>query len=59
MKARIIFMWTRDDALLIYKALLRPAAEQYGFSVALYGSVLLDGEGNDLDVFIGSTARKP
>jgi hypothetical protein len=59
MKARIIFMWTRDDALLIYKALLRPAAEQCGFSVALYGSVLLDGEGNDLDVFMVPQRENP
>lgn len=52
-------MWTRDDALLIYRALLRPAAEQYGFSVALYGSVLLDGEGNDLDVFMVPQRENP
>lgn len=52
-------MWTRDDAVLIYKALLRPAAEQYGFSVALYGSVLLDGEGNDLDVFMVPQRENP
>jgi len=45
-------MWTRDDALLIYKALLKPIAEHYGFSAALYGSVLMDAEGNDLDVFM-------
>lgn len=45
-------MWTRDDALLIYRALLYPAAERHGFSAALYGSVLLEGQGNDLDVFI-------
>jgi len=52
-------MWTRDDALLIYRALLRPAAEQYGFSVALYGSVILDGEGNDLDVFMVPQRENP
>jgi hypothetical protein len=52
-------MWTRDDALLIYRALLRPVAEQYGFSVALYGSVLLDGEGNDLDVFMVPQRENP
>jgi hypothetical protein len=58
MKARII-SHVRDDALLIYRALLRPAAEQYGFSVALYGSVLLDGEGNDLDVFMVPQRENP
>jgi hypothetical protein len=52
-------MWTRDDALLIYRALLRPAAEQYGFSVALYGSVLSDGDGNDLDVFMVPQRENP
>lgn len=46
------YMWTRTDALLIYKALLSPAAEQHGFSAALYGSVLLGDETNDLDLFM-------
>lgn len=45
-------MWTLEDALLIYKALLKPAAEEHGFSAAIYGSVLADGAGNDLDVFM-------
>src|ERR1700740_674063 len=45
-------MWTRDDALLIYMCLLKPSSEQYGFSAALYGSLLVDVEGNDLDVFM-------
>jgi|SRR6516165_7848359 hypothetical protein len=45
-------MWTRDDAVLLYRALLHPVAEKHGFSAALYGSVLASGEGNDLDVFM-------
>jgi hypothetical protein len=45
-------MWTRTDALILYKALLSPAAEEHGFSVALYGSVLLSDEANDLDLFM-------
>lgn len=52
-------MWTRDDAILIYRALLHPAAEQYGFSAALYGSVILHGEGNDLDVFMIPQRENP
>jgi len=45
-------MWTREDALLLYKALLSPVAEHHGFSAALYGSVLLGDEANDLDLFV-------
>ena len=45
-------MWTREDALTFYQALLSPAAIDNGFSAALYGCVLLNGEGNDLDVFM-------
>lgn len=45
-------MWTREDAILAYRALLCPAAQQHGFSAALYGSTLLNDEGNDLDIFI-------
>jgi hypothetical protein len=45
-------MWTRDDALIIFRALLSPAAEQHGFSAALYGSVMLNDEGNDLDILM-------
>lgn len=52
-------MWTRDDALLIYRALLKPAAERYGFSAALYGLVLVDVEGNDLDVFMIPQRENP
>jgi hypothetical protein len=59
MKVRITVMWTRDDALLIYRALPKPGAEQDGFSVALYGSVLFDGDGNDLDVFMVPQREKP
>lgn len=53
------YMWTRDDALLIYRALLKSAAEQHGFSAALYGSVLLGAEGNDLDVFMIPQRENP
>jgi hypothetical protein len=45
-------MWTRTDALILYRALLSPAAEQHGFSAALYGSVLMMDEANDLDLFM-------
>jgi hypothetical protein len=45
-------MWTGADALLLYKSLLSPAAEHHGFSAALYGSVLLCNEANDLDLFM-------
>ncbi len=46
------YMWTRADALLVYRAVLSPAAEEHGFSAALYGSVLLGDEANDLDLFM-------
>lgn len=45
-------MWTRDEALEFYKALLSPMAQEYGFSAAIYGSVLLDDRGKDLDIFM-------
>jgi hypothetical protein len=45
-------MWTLTDALILYKALLSPAAEEHGFSAALYGSVLLSDEADDLDLFM-------
>ena len=45
-------MWTRDEALELYREVLEPLADQYGFSAAPYGSVLRDGEGEDPDVFI-------
>ena len=38
--------------ILIYRALLCPVAQQHGFSAALYGSVLANNEGNDLNVFM-------
>jgi hypothetical protein len=52
-------MWTREDALLLYRALLNPAAEEHGFSAALYGSVISNGEGNDLDVFMVPQREDP
>ncbi len=43
-------MWTLTEAIpLIQK--IAPIAQQNGFSVALYGSVLEKGSGNDLDLF--------
>ena len=43
-------MWTLSEAIpLIQK--IAPIAKRHGFSVALYGSVLEKGSGDDLDLF--------
>ena len=45
-------MWSLNDALTLYRDILAPLAQEHGFSAALYGSVLRNGTGNDLDVFM-------
>lgn len=44
-------MWTLERGIETCRALQR-IAEPFGFSVALYGGVLVNGNGNDLDVFL-------
>lgn len=44
-------MWTLERGLETCKALQR-IVEPFGFSVALYGGVLVNGTGHDLDVFL-------
>jgi|HubBroStandDraft_5_1064220.scaffolds.fasta_scaffold860202_1 hypothetical protein len=44
-------MWTLEYALTLIRK-IAPIAERHGFSVALYGGVLLSGQSeNDLDLF--------
>jgi hypothetical protein len=43
-------MWTLEDAILLIRD-IEPIANQAGFTVALYGGVLIRGTGNDLDLF--------
>ena len=43
-------MWTLERGLETCRALQR-IVEPFGFSLALYGGVLVNGVGNDLDVF--------
>ena len=44
-------MWTLERGLETCRALQR-IVEPLGFSVALYGGVLVNGTGHDLDVFL-------
>src|SRR5262245_14560015 len=44
-------MWTLEHGVGTCRR-LQTAVEPFGFSVALYGSVLLSGTGSDLDVFL-------
>lgn len=44
-------MWTLEQGVETCRALHR-IVEPFGFSVALYGGVLVTGTGNDLDVFL-------
>ena len=44
-------VWTLDNAIPLIRK-IAPIAERHGFSVALYGSVLDEGQnGSDLDLF--------
>ena len=44
-------MWTLERGLETCRE-LQGIVEPFGFSVALYGGVLVNGNGNDLDVFL-------
>jgi len=44
-------MWTLERGIEACSALQR-IVEPFGFSVALYGGVLINGTGTDLDVYL-------
>lgn len=45
---------TLDDAIAIWKSVAK-AAKSCGYTVALYGSTLADGQGNDVDLIATPT----
>ncbi len=51
-------MWTIENALPVVKS-IAVIGREHGFSVALYGSVLVDGQSNkDLDLFLIAAREK-